>query len=150
MKPVYINTWKSLMFIIGDLLAINRRLFPEGMFMITEKLTTDVWRLVGNRGATGRLLVGNKKLWWDCLQPLRLIGDNSPTSRGSTRSFLPNRPSDFLATSATRPRPVCDLPATNHLLTVVSVKRPSVQILLVWPPCPLWFFSEPFSCGYPT
>ena len=64
---------------LGKPMAINWGLYLEGMIMIAERSMT-VWRPVNNHLAFVWRSVGNSKLWWDCLQPLRLIKDRSPTN----------------------------------------------------------------------
>ena len=119
---------------VGDQLAIGWRLFLGRRVMIAER-SAIVWRLVDNRSTIDRRAVGDWKLWWDYLQPLRLVGDQSTTRRGpvtknlSTIDLVAERfhvqrakpPCDqiVLATFLRHLRPVgdslatpCNLPAT--------------------------------------
>ena len=104
-------------------------------FVFDCRKSATFWRSVGNRSAISRRL----KLCGDCLQPLQLVGDQSPTSRRpvgnlsattknlSTIDLVAERfhlqqpkppcdqivPATFCNRSATSRRPPCNRPATS-------------------------------------
>ena len=135
---------------IGDRSATGWRLYLGRLFLIAEGLQ-HFWRSVGNRSATGRRSVGDEKLCRDCLQPLQLVGDQSPTSLRpvgnlsattknlSTIDLFTERfhlqqpkppcdqivPATFFNRSATSRRPPCNHPATSLRPPEILVARRS-------------------------
>ena len=78
-------------------------------FVFDCRKSATFWRSVGNRSATGRRL----KLCRDCLQPLQLVGDQSPTSR----------------------RPVGNLSATPKNLSTIDLVAERFHLQQPKPPC---------------
>ena len=83
---------------IGDWSAIGWQLYLERLFMIA---------------VTGRRSVGDWKLCRNCLQPLQLVGDQSPTSQ----------------------RPVGNLSATAKSLSTIDLVAERFHLQQSKPPC---------------
>ena len=133
---------------IGDRSATGWRLYLGRLFLIAESL-----QLFGDRSATDWGLVSDQsatKNLRDCLQPLQLVGDQSPTSRrpvgnlSTTAKNLstidlfaerfhlqqPKPPCDQIAPetcnrSSTSRRPLCNRPATSLRPPEILVARRS-------------------------
>ena len=101
-------------------------------FVYDCRKSATFWRSVGNRSATGRRSVSDWKLCRDCLQPLQLVGDQSPTSRQPVgdhqKPFYDRfgRREVLLATTKTSLRP-------NHPCNLLQppCNRPATSL---WPP----------------
>ena len=126
--------------VIGNRLAIGRRLVGDYILSVCFWLQK-VWKFLRDRSATDRRLGGDqsatKKLCRVCLQPLQLVGDQSPTSRrpvGNLPATTKNRSTIDLVAERfhlQQPKPPCDqiVPATG--------RRPVADLLATasQPPC---------------
>ena len=144
--------WRS----VGDWLAT-----VSWAFVFDRRKCETFWRSVGNRSATGQRWVSDSKLCRDCLQPLQMVVDQSPTSRRpvgnlsaitkylSTIDLVAERfhlqqpkppcyqivPATFCNRSATSRRPPCNRPTTSLRPPEILVARrlPTGCKLYVWP-----------------
>ena len=97
---------------VGDQLGTDRQL-------IGDRLATVTWPYVYNNKKGLRLFRDQSatnwrlKTMWDCLQPLRLVGDLLPTSR----------------------RPVPDLLATTKNLSTIDLVAERIHLQQAKPPC---------------